>query len=185
MVTYLEIPWDVLRLKRSAVHFFGADFPYHCTGRRWEKPSTSSLAVCPYLSVVSICPSRSLLTLWLLSNPLLNQPKLSLAPHCLYVTPISSKHRQSSKSVTGTPRKSVCGYLWIELSQEFGPVFVLTVPLLVFDQIHTGKAKLCVSRQKTKRIGKRWISRVLHLEQVVSLACKETEHWTHWPDNTL
>lgn len=57
------------------------------------------------------------------------------------MTPIFSKHRLSSKSIAETPRKSVRGYLWIELSQEFRPLFVLTLLLLAFDQIQTGKGK--------------------------------------------
>ena len=106
-----------------------------------------------------ICLSQSLLLTLSdslsLFDPLLNQPKLCLTPCCLYVTPIFSKHRLSSKSIIETPIKSVRGYLGIELSQESGPVFTLTLSLLVFDQIQAGKAKLCLSRQKTKRIGKR------------------------------
>lgn len=136
----------------------------HVFALGWRQKK-SSLSISSYLSVAHLSQSL-LLTLsgsLFLSDPLLNQPKLCLTPCCLYVTPIFSKHRLSSKSIIETPRKSVRGYLWIELSQEFGPVFILTLSLLVFDQIQTGKAKLCLSRQKTKRIGKRWLSYVLHL----------------------
>lgn len=117
-------------------------------GRRQKTGLSSLPSLWIFLSVIFLALSLSL------SDPLLNQAKLCVTPYCLYVTPVFSKHRLSSKSITETPRTSVRSYLWIESSQEFGPFFVLTLSLLALDQIQTVKAKLCLSRQKTKGLGK-------------------------------
>lgn len=123
---------------------------FHIT--TWEGDETNlvqalSLSVCIFLCCPYVHPSLS--CLWLpFSDPLLNQPKLSLAPRVFYVTPVFSKRRQSSEFITETPQMSARACLWIKASQESVPIFVLTLSSLMFDQIQTGKAKLCVSRRK-------------------------------------
>ena len=96
---------------------------------------------CPYVHLNLSC-------LWLpLSDPLLNQPKLSLAPCVLCVTPVFSKPRQSSVCCRNTSNVCTC----LSLNQgEPGTCthFCFTVSLLMFDQLQTGKAKLCVARRK-------------------------------------
>ena len=74
---------------------------------------------CPYVHLNLSC-------LWLpLSDPLLNQPKLSLALCVFCETPVFSKHRPSSEFVTETPQMCARACLWIKASQELAPIFVL------------------------------------------------------------
>lgn len=149
--------------------------------RQKKSPLHSSVSSVAHLSQSLLLTLSGSLSL---SGPLLNQPKLCLTPFWLYVTTIFSKHRLSSKSIIGTPRKSVRGYLYRVEPGIWTRFYFNLIVIGVWSDTHWQGKALFVKAKDQKNWKK--MTFICFAFTIGSfLACKEADCWTPWHDSAL